>query len=150
MPILHSDFHVPGGLDKDDKLCSPGALMLDEARQASCSLRPLLTASWSRLTLTRSWKSVWGSWSLKCQVEDGRWWMWVGSQVPRSMGQRRPVFWGCLVTWPLRSCRGTDGVSMPPVFSTTYALEVLCGKQVSGSCSIYLSVQAADSSCLGG
>lgn len=42
VPILHFDLHVPGGLDKDNKLCSPGALMPDEARQASCSLRPLL------------------------------------------------------------------------------------------------------------
>lgn len=35
----------------------------------------------------------------------------------------------CLVTWPLRSCSGTDGVSMSPVFSATYALEVLVGSR---------------------
>lgn len=41
-----------------------------------------------------------------------------------------------------------DGVSMSPVFSTTYhALEVRCGKQVSGSHSIHLSVQAAFATC---
>lgn len=71
---------------------------------------------------------------------------WVpGAQVYGA--EKASVLGLCLVTWPMRSCRGIDGVSMSPVFSTTYALEVLCGKQVSGSCSIYLSVQAACATC---
>lgn len=73
---------------------------------------------------------------------------WVpGAEV---YGAEASVLGLCLVTWPLRSCRGTDSVSMSPVFSATYALEVLCGKQVSRSHSIYLSVQAACAMCCPG
>lgn len=65
-----------------------------------------------------------------------------------SKGQRASVSGLCLVTCPLRRCRGIDGISVSSVFSSTYhALEVLCGKQVSGSHSIYLSVQAAFATC---
>lgn len=73
----------------------------------------------------------------KMSVVDGRWWLWVGSQVLRSMGQRGQCFGAVFSDTALRSCSGTDGVSMSPVFSAIYALEVLCGKQVSCSHSIY-------------
>lgn len=63
------------------------------------------------------------------------------------MGQRGQCFGAVFSDTALRSCSGTDGVSMSPVFSATYALEVLCGKQVSCSHSIYLSVQAACAMC---
>lgn len=63
------------------------------------------------------------------------------------MGQRGQCFGAVFSDTALMSCSGTDGVSMSPVFSATYALEVLCGKQVSCSHSIYLSVQAACAMC---
>lgn len=63
---------------------------------------------------------------------------------PRTKGQRAIVSGLCLGTWPLRSCKGLDGVSTSVVVPTTsHTLEAPCGKQASGSHSINPPAQAA-------
>lgn len=78
---------------------------------------------------------------------DGRWWLWVGSQVLSSMGQRRPCFgvvFSDMAPEELQRYRWCFHVSS---FLCHLCLRGSGGKQVSGSHSIYLSVQAACAMC---